>query len=161
MRKRILLIAVVLMTACMVLAACGDEEGDGNQYIGDTVKSESLEFTVNSVDNKKLLGSELVGVSTDNNFIVINLTIKNTGNSEASLLSSYFKVVKGSSTYEVNSGSMYLTDGFVIAVAVGAGVSKTINMAFETPTTSSTDTYTLNVQGDMFATKKSIILTNG
>jgi hypothetical protein len=141
----------------------GNGNGGGpttNYYLGDKVTSGSIEFTAVSVDNKTLLGTEWVGESTENNFVIVEVKIKNVGNSEVRLIASYFELSKSTSTYEVHSGSIYLDNGFFLGETIGSGISKTIVIAFETPTTSTAEEYKLTVKGGALSTKQSIIVKN-
>lgn len=114
-------------------------------YIGDTVTAGDLEFKVNSISDTNILGSSLVGESTENNFIVINITIRNIGKSEVTLTSAYMTLKRGSIEYSVNSGSIYLENGFYVLQEIGVGISKTISVAYETPDKSTDSTYVLKV----------------
>ena len=167
---------IIIVVSASIIAAAASGGGNSNEaddgssgtngntitgyYIGDTVTSGSVEFTVNSVSNETLLGSSVLGASTENNFIVVELKIKNIGNSEITLSSSLIAVKKGNSSYEPHSGSIYLENGFYIIKAIGSGISQTLVFAFETPTTSTADTYTLSIKGSSLSAKKEIVLAS-
>lgn len=131
-----------------------------NFYIGDTVSSNSIDFTVTEVTNTKLLGTELFGYNTESNFIVVTVSVKNNNNDEKDILNSYVSLYKGSAKYEPHAGSVVLDNGFYITKSVGAQLTTTIVFAFETPTESTQDEYTLSVKGGSLATTQKIILKN-
>ena len=129
-------------------------------YINDTVSSNSIQFTVIDVENTTTLGGSYVGATTSNNFIIVTLIVKNIGNSEITIDSSDFELKKGQATYEVDSNSIYLDNGLYILKSIGAGLSTTIELAFETPTQNQyTNPYTLKVKNGTFASYKNIILS--
>lgn len=125
----------------------GNTPTETSYYIGDTVTVNSLEVTVNSVTDTQLLGSELLGAKTSQNFIVITLTVKNTKNREETITSSFMKLKRGSAEYELHSGSIYLENGFVALKEIGSGIVTTITVAFEVPDKSTESEYILRVGG--------------
>lgn len=169
----VLCILAVIITASAGFSACFDfdtendsnnnnnnsnSNTDSNYYVGDTVTSDSLSFRVTAVSDTTVLGSELVGEKTENNFIVVTVVIKNSADSEKSVTSSYVNLYKGSAKYEPHTGSMYLENGFCIMETIGSGITKTVVYAFETPTKSTEDDYVLQVKGSSFAKVQKIIL---
>lgn len=161
---------IVVVVIAIIGAIAGTFSGKNNKeansdkteqynYIGDTVKSGSVNFAVNNVSNTTLLGSEYVGESTENNFIVIELTIKNTGNSEVNLTNSCFVLIKGSSKYEIHTGSIYLDNGFYAFESIGSDIVKKIVIVFETPSKSTEEIYTLAVKGSSISKAANIVLS--
>lgn len=160
-------IVVIAIVGLSVGPLADDEKGDINNnngnlkhyYIGDKVTVGNLEYTVNSIYDTQILGTALLGEQTQNNFIVISLTVKNIGNSEVTLTSANFEVLKGSAKYSVHSGSIYLTNGFYLMQSIGAGITTTIELAYEVPDLSTTTEYTLQVSQSYH--KEIIILSQG
>lgn len=163
----LIIVVVVIAIIGAVAGTLGGKNDEGENsdkteqynYIGDTVTSASMNFTVNNVSNMTLLGSEYVGVSTENNFIVIELTIKNTGKSEVNLTSSCFELTKGSSKYEIHTGSIYLDNGFYAIESIGSDIVKKIVIVFETPSKSTEEIYTLAVKGSSLSKAANIVLS--
>ena len=120
--------------------------------LNQKVVVKDLEFTVTSVYDAKVLGSTTLGAQTENNFVVITLTVKNTSSSEKTLLESNFRYHSGNNEYEVHSGSIYLDNGFYVTQSIGAGISKTIKVAYEIPSSYSKSDY-LQVK-DSYKTEK-------
>lgn len=87
----------------------------------------------------------MVGENTQNNFVVISLTIKNTGNREITLTESNFVLYKNKVKYNVHTASIYLDDGFYVAETIGAGNTCTIQLVYEVPDLSANGGYTLKV----------------
>ena len=136
----------------------GSNSPSKNYYIGNTVKSGNLEFTVTKVENKKSISSL---ATTEANYVLVTLKIKNIGNSETSLTSSCFSLSKGSSSYEPSSDGIYLDNGFWALETIGSGLSKTLVVAFETPTENSNNSYyTLVVKESVWDRSAKILLTN-
>lgn len=160
----ILVIAVVI--GVVSGSSGGNDKGEGKDktpnntraYIGDTVTSSSVKFTVTQVDNVKRLGGEYLGYDTDYNFIIINLNIENDSNSEVSIYDDYFELKKGDTKYELHSGTAYVENGFWLIQTVGAKMKKNVVLAFEVPDKTTDSEYFLNVKGGSFSTKKSIVL---
>lgn len=109
--------------------------------IHDTVSVNKLQFTVNSVYNTKRVGTEYIGANTSNNFAVVNITVKNNGTSEFSLLSEMMAYHIGDNTYEPNSAGIYLDDGFYVIETIGAGLSKAVSVVYEIPSNYKTSDY--------------------
>lgn len=128
-------------------------------YIGDAVTVGSLEVTVDSVSDTQLLGTELFGERTNQNFLVIVLTVKNTKNKEATITSSFMKVKRGDAEYKPHSGSIYLEDGFTVLKQIGSGIFSSFPVAFEVPDKSTESEYILRV-GDTFDYKDILLKHN-
>lgn len=123
-------------------------------YIGDTVKSGSTQFRVTSVKDTNQIGSELLGETTSANFIIVSVTITNTGNSEISLTSSNFSILLESSTYEPHTSGIYLENGFYALTTIGSKLSTSIDIVFETPSKSTAGKYYISLKGDSYFDKK-------
>lgn len=122
----------IVSVASIFLASCTPLESKTYGF-GETATVDKIEFTVNRASNTKKVGTDYLGDETTNNFVIVNLTVKNTGSSEISLLSGMMTYHVGESTYEAHSSGIYLDDGFYVIQQIGSGISKTINVLFETP----------------------------
>jgi len=145
--KGVFLSAAFLLTGC-VTGSSGNGVS-GNNYtpvpktkgFGDTVEVGKLEFRANSASNTKKVGTEYLGDETSNNFVIVNLTIKNKGNSEITLTSGMMELHVGEKTYEPHSSGIYLDDGFYVLESIGPDISTTKNVLFETPSEYTSDYY--------------------
>lgn len=122
----------IISAASILLVSCSPLETKTYGF-GDTATVDKIEFTVNSASNTKKVGTDYLGDETTNNFVIVNLTVKNAGSSEIELLSGMMTYHVGESTYKAHSSGIYLDDGFYVVQPIGSGISKTINVVFETP----------------------------
>ena len=107
------------------------------------VKVKDLEFTITGAYDTKILGNSTLGATTENNFVVVTITVKNNSSSEINLYESNFRYYRGSNAYEAHSGGIYLDNGFYVVQSVGAGITKTINVAYEIPSAHQSSDYVL------------------
>lgn len=92
-----------------------------------------FEFTVTQVYDTKSVGSEYLGDTTENNFVVVILKVKNTSNSEKTLTSSNFYYYRDTNKYEAHSSGAYLEDGFWLVKSIGAGLTTSFGILYEIP----------------------------
>ena len=109
----------------------GSQTQTTEHKMNETVKIGDLECIVNSAYNIKKIGS--VGTVTQNNYVVVNTTVKNTGSTEMTLTSSSFSYYIGNNKYEPSAEGIYLTNGFCVVQDLGAGITKNISVVFEIP----------------------------
>ena len=151
---------VVLFVFMFGFNSCSNEVDNTIYYIGDVAKSGSLQFKVNSVSDTNQLGSDLLGETTNANFIVVSLTIKNIGNEEVSVTSSSFELHLNNSVYENHSGSIWLENGFGLVKNIGAGLSTTFKVAFETPSVHTKGNYYLYLRDSIIDSPVKFRLSN-
>ena len=162
MKRNILL----LIPAMMFLSGCvfsNSDTGEGSSNnssktygFGDTVTVGDFEYKVNNASNTKHVGSEYLGADTDNNFVIVNLTVKNVGKSEQDLMGKMMTYHIGDSEYEPHSGGIYLDNGFYVLQSIGSGISKTIDVLYETPKEFSSSDYLL-VKASSYSSKSAKI----
>lgn len=76
----------------------------GKTYkVGDTVKLDGLEFTVNDVSTAKQVGTNGVEQNAKGEFVVLNVTVKNNNDKGLMMNSNYFKLIKGDTTSEADT----------------------------------------------------------
>ncbi|MDE7440171.1 MAG: DUF4352 domain-containing protein [Clostridia bacterium] len=139
--------AVIMVVIIAVsVTTCGGSSSS-NYGIGDTVRTGSAEVRVTRVSNTSVLGSLSFGESTNDNFVVVTVSVKNTGSGDFTVKSSDMKLRKGSKSYSVHSGSVYLSNPFYLIETVGSGITKTFSVAFETPTSSDEEEYVFSLKG--------------
>lgn len=128
-------------------------------YIGESVTSGHVEFIVTEVKNTKRIS---LIATTENNFIIITLKLKNIGNEEVIIQDECFLLTKGNKEYKLSSESALLDDGFCMIETIGADINKTISIVFETSTENSNSSpFTLTVKGEKtLKTGKDIKLTS-
>lgn len=112
--------------------------------LNQTVTVKDLEFKITSVYDTKQVGSQYVGQSTENNFVIVTIQIKNNSNSEKYITDSSFRYYRGNNQYESSNAGIYLGDnGFWLNVTIGAGITKTIQVAYEIPSEHQSTDYIL------------------
>lgn len=76
----------------------------GKTYkVGDTVKLDGLEFTVNNVSTAKQVGTNGVEQNAKGEFVVLNVTVKNNNDKSLMMNSNYFKLIKGDTMSEADT----------------------------------------------------------
>ncbi len=145
---------VVVSIIIAVAANSNNNSGGGNTQqttattpvksgygLHDVVGVDDVQFTVNSVYNTKHIGSEYLGADTANNFAVVNITIKNIGSKELTVLSGMMTYHIDNNVYEVNNAGVYLENGFWVIENIGAGISKSYEVVYEIPSEYKTTDY--------------------
>lgn len=142
------IIIVLLALPSFLMRSCkqnaSSSENKQEVYIGETViNSNNVEFTVLEVKNTKKIGFS----STDGNFIAILIKIYNGGEkswfqnpNNCTLLLNKSKFDYSTATYELSDSMSGLDD-------INPGISRTVSIVFETPTTTKNDRYILQLKG--------------
>ena len=153
-------LAAFMLVGCTPLTdASGSGNGGGSLKtygFGDTVKVGDFEYTVNSASNTTHVGSAYLGDDTENNFVIVNITVKNVGSSENNLLTKMMIYHVGNSEYEPHSSGIYLDNGFYVLQSIGAGLIKTVNVLYETPSQYTASDY-LQVKASSYSSKSANI----
>lgn len=171
---QITITAVLCVILCVLFAGCdfdldfSDDETDHNTkpgnpsspavyYIGDTATNEdNVEFVVESVEDTKKIGLS----ETESNFIVVTIRITNKGSESWSQNPNNCVLLLGDAEYKYNSATFYLEDSMSGLTEINPNISKTAKIAFETPTKSTEDTYSIKLTGySLFDQGVTIILT--
>lgn len=112
--------------------------------MNETVVVKDLEFKITGVTDTKHVGSSYLGKDTDANFAIVTIQIKNTSSSEKTVYSDNFKYQRGESVYEASSAGAYAGDnGFYVLKEIGAGLTKTLDVVYEIPSTHEATDYIL------------------
>lgn len=110
------------------------------------------QFTITKAENTKFLGSTFLNETTDYNFVVITLVVKNISNTEKTLWDDNMVYHRGNNSYECNSAAIVLDNGFYLLEDIGAGLSKTISVVYEITSESMETDYILVKDG--YSSKK-------
>ncbi len=114
-------------------------------YLNETITNkDSVSFKVNSVLDTQEIGDGYFVETTDANYVVINMTISNNGDEAYSINPYNFVLKKGDKEYEYSSDSWDLEDSISLADDINPGISKTVQIAFETPEENAVAKYTLS-----------------
>lgn len=130
--------------------------------IGETVKAGDIEYTVASVQDKKSIGqNEFTMKNTENNFIVLKVSVKNMGDKSKTIDTNMFKLkdFKGT-TYSADAGiAMYANEvgkSFFLQ-QVNPNITTTGFVVFETPTKNADTPYILEVSGGLISVQSADI----
>ncbi|KXT72614.1 large hypothetical protein [Streptococcus sp. DD10] len=130
--------------------------------IGDLVKVGDMEYIVNSRTTAQNVGGEF-GVNANGTYLVLNITVRNTGNKAITVTDSFFKLLKENTEFEVDStaGIYANEDADFFLSDVNPGSSITGNVIFDVTTEVANDPgVILQVQTGFWGTQKGKIQLN-
>jgi len=152
-----IIIVVVVVIIAVSSSMAGGESGGGKtpakNYINDTVTAGKISAKVTQVEDTKQIGTAFLGSTTEDNFILIYITITHTGSSEVSLTSSSFELYKGTAKYSTHTAGLYLENGFWVLLEIGAGLTKSTIVVFETPSEHTADEYELKISQSIYSAR--------
>lgn len=125
-------------------------------YVGDTVSSGDLYVTVNDIRETNYVN----GVTTDNLYIILDVTIENRGNKSATYKQDCFILKNGDRTYEICNAGIYLPDGYWLQLEVGPGLKRNTELVYEIPRSYVYDNYYLEVVEGFLSAAAKIYLLN-
>ena len=156
-----IIIAAIIIISCVDLFN-GKKVNEDIKYINDKVNSKLLQYEVTGVRNsKEFTASDYTypyTYTTENNFLIVYLTIRNIGNSDIDVQSSYVSLHQGNRTYKKHVCTTWIIEGFKENHKINAGLSKSFVIVFETPTASSVEEYYLYVKGSASTPNEQILL---
>ena len=118
---------------------------DTKVYIGESVKNKSnVYFTVKNVQNVDEINSYH---KTDYNFVIITIEIYNAGSEPWSQNPLNCILKQGSAEYEYTSATYSLEHGMSSLSEINPGLRKTVQIAYETPTPTTANTYSIEISG--------------
>lgn len=115
-----------------------------------------LNYSVKSVLRTTVVGSEFMRETADGEFIIVKISVRNTGHEPATISDSDFHLKNGDVTYDASSKGM-MNGGFFLA-KLNPGVSKTGSIIFDVPANTSPSKYKLVVYGNGTSESKNIQL---
>lgn len=71
--------------------------------VGDSFKIGKIQYKINSVEVKKEVGPSVLSTAAKDTFVVVNATVTNLSDEKIMLDSSFFKLKKGTKTYEADA----------------------------------------------------------
>jgi hypothetical protein len=120
------------------------------------VRVGGLEYSVKSVARASTVGPEMLQQKADGEFIIVKISIRNTGREPATISDSDFHLQSGDVKYDTSSKGM-MSGGFFLD-KLNPGVSKTGNLVFDVPANTSPSKYKLIVYGNGTSDHKEIQL---
>jgi hypothetical protein len=115
-----------------------------------------LEYSVKGVSRASTVGPDFMQQKADGEFIVVRITIRNTGHDPATISDSDFHLQSGDVKYDTSSKGM-MSGGFFLD-KLNPGVSKSGNLVFDVPANTSPSKYKLIVYGNGTSDHKEIQL---
>lgn len=169
-----ILVVVVIIIAVIAAVFGGGDSGSNKDKtkevnIGEKVKVDDLEYTVNSVETANAVGGQYNSDNADGTYIVADVTVKNNGDESITIDTELFKILDGdaengadataSSTANA-SGSNGNDIGFFLE-ELNPGNEKTGKVVFDVSgDTAQSDKTKLQVQSGFFGTQKANIKLN-
>ena len=115
-----------------------------------------MEYTVNSIDITKQIGTQYFKSTAKDTYMIINITITNRRNNLLSVNDSYFRLQLGEKTY-LSSKSTLLEDNIIIK-GINPDVTFTGNIIFDiTEATATNPSLQLQIQTDYLGREKETI----
>jgi hypothetical protein len=113
-----------------------DEDGDEAPVsgVGEAVQVGDVEYTINDVDTTKEVGNEYLSETTNDVFVIVNVTAENVGTDSVNLSSSDLKLILNENTYDSDStASLYANDDDMglFLESINPGSSIEANVAFD------------------------------
>lgn len=123
---------MLLVTGCSKEDTDKKEETNKDYFIGDTVTVEGIEYTVNSTEVTKIVTNNSTNITTSalDNFLVVNVTVKNSDSDTFNISDSYFKVINGDETFSASIEANTLGGGFFYN-ELSKGDAMTSNVYFD------------------------------
>jgi|AKZA01.1.fsa_nt_gi Telomeric repeat-binding factor 2. len=143
------------------LLNANNEEGKENSqieefYIGDKVIIDNVEYTVNSIEMTKEIGTQYIKSTAKDTYMIINITITNNKNDLLSINNSYFRLQLGEKTYR--SSNTTLLENNIIIKGINPDVTLTGNIIFDiTEATATNPSLQLQIQTDYLGREKETI----
>ena len=136
----------MLLTSCGLLETEKSNNGSSVQsvYLGETaVNSDGVEFVVQSIKDTQKIGYS----TTENNFIVVTIKISNKGKESWEQNQNNCVLIFNGAEYEYSSATYLLGDAMSSFTEINPNITKTMSIAFETPTKSSEGGYSIKLSG--------------
>ena len=153
---------ILVIVICLGMVGCfptgTDEKGDtnnGDVYLGETaVNSDGVEFVVQSVKDTQKIGY----TTTENNFIIVTIKISNNGKESWEQNPNNCVLILDGAEYEYSSATYSLDNSMSGFTEINPGITKTMSIAFETPSKSSENSYSIKLSGYSFWSDDSVTI---
>ncbi|MDW4523709.1 DUF4352 domain-containing protein [Staphylococcus saprophyticus] len=165
----VIVIVIAIISAVMGGGDSGGESGSSKdekqEYaIGEKVKVDDLEYTVNSIEITDTVGGQYTSSTADGKYIVADVTVKNNGNESITIDTELFKILNGDATNGADAAASTEANpsdiGFFLE-QLNPSSEKTGKVVFDvSEKTAQSDKLKMQVTSGMFGTKKAIINLN-
>lgn len=149
MKKLKLCICCIITVVCVLLfAACdffnNSSENKTNGNVGDTIiNSDNVSICLISCTNTKILGTEYLNDTTENNYILLTIKVTNNSQKQQTFSATCVDLYNSNGIKYEAITSLYID--FIISEDIGVGITKSFQVAFETPTTTEQETYVVKI----------------
>lgn len=165
----VIVIVIAIISAVMGGGDSGGESGSSKdekqEYaIGEKVKVDDLEYTVNSIERADTVGGQYTSSTADGKYIVADVTVKNNGNESITIDTELFKILNGDATNGADAAASTEANpsdiGFFLE-QLNPSSEKTGKVVFDvSEKTAQSDKLKMQVSSGMFGTKKANINLN-
>ena len=131
--------------------------------MGETVKVGDVEYIVHAKSTSKTVGNELLGKTANGTYLILNVTVKNTGKKSINVTSNYFAILDGDTEYSDDSSAGFYVnkEGKFFLSEVNPGNSITGNVVFDLSDEAlNSSNLQLQVQTGAWGTQKGLISLN-
>lgn len=167
-------VVVIVIIIAIISAVMGGGESGGKSdsskdekkefAIGEKVKVDDLEYTVNSIENADTVGNQYTSSKANGKYIVADVTVKNNGDESITIDTSLFKILNGDATNgadaEASTNANPSDIGFFLE-QLNPGTEKTGKVVFDVSAdTAESDKTKMQVRSGMFGSQKANINLN-
>jgi hypothetical protein len=169
----IVVVIVVIIAIIAVVMGGGDTDSNKdetkNAKIGEKVKVDDLEYTVNSVQTANSVGNQYVSSNADGKYIVADVTVKNNGDESITIDTELFKILNGDATNgadssastDANTSASDPSDIGFFLEKLNPGNEKTGKVVFDvSEETAQSDETKMQVKSGIFGNQKANINLN-
>lgn len=144
------------------------ENDKTSHKIGNTVKVNKVEFTIRDKQTANHVGSNGLENYPDGKYVILGVTVKNSGDKALDISESFFKLKSGSKEYETDNAATIATNqnispdnlGF-LGDKINPGSEKHAKVVFDVaPEVAENNNLAVQVQSGYWGTKKEIIKLN-
>lgn len=150
------LICILLFSACDFFGS----EQPKNQVrgtVGDTlINSDNVSICLVDSINTKMLGTEYLNDTTENNFILHTIKVTNNSEKQQTFYASCVDLYNSKGIKYEATTSLYID--FIISEDIGVGITKSFQVVFETPTTTKQENYTAKIGYSRYTSDKNRVI---
>lgn len=173
-----IIVVIVVIGIIIAVASGGDDSSSGGKSdgkdkaktyeVGEVVKLDGLEFTVNSYSTATQVGSSGLTENAKGEYVVLDATVKNNNSESLTMDSSYFKLIDGDKTSEADSMASMTANqesspdnvGF-LGESINPDNQQTAKVVFDVSSNvANSSDKVVKVQSGMFGTKTANIKLN-
>ncbi|MDU9371582.1 DUF4352 domain-containing protein [Staphylococcus ureilyticus] len=165
-------VVIVIIIAVIATVSGGGDSSSSNKNetkdakIGEKVKVDDIEYTINSVETADSVGNQYVSSSADGKYIVADVTVKNNGDESITIDTELFKIIDGDATNgadssastDANTSASNPSDIGFFLEKLNPGNEKTGKVVFDvSEKTAQSDNTKMQVKSGIFGSQKANI----